>query len=114
MRAPSAPRRSSHSSNYSQRSHKSHHSGHSHDSRRSGHSHHSDYLHRERQSSDRDRRSSDYDARRRSRSSRRERDDRDRDLPPPKRVNSHRPSWGDSIYSMFSVIKDALGPRDKY
>jgi hypothetical protein len=103
MQPPAAPRRHSHSSQHSQQSHYSHHSRKSHDSRRSKHSTHS---------SGRDRRSSEGGERRRSRDSRRSQGERD--MAPVKRVKTHRPSWGDSIYSVFSVIKDALGPRDKY
>lgn len=33
---------------------------------------------------------------------------------PMKPIKDHRPSWGDTIYSMFGVFKDALGPRDRY
>ena len=109
MQAPNNPRRHSATSTHSQRSHHSHHSHrsgkshHSHDSRRSQHSRHSD------RDVNRDRRSE--DERRRSRESRHSREEKDLEL---KRRNTHRPSWGDSIYGIFGVIKDALGPRDKY
>lgn len=103
----------------------SHRSHHSHHSKRSGRSHHSDRRDSHHTRQDRSRRYSedsyysDDVAVRRSHDSRRERERRhsvqdDRDLKPLKRTKTHRPSWGDTIYSAFNVIKDALGPRDKY
>jgi hypothetical protein len=97
MRPPPDQRRASVSSTHSR------HSTHSKHSKRSRHSrqgsHHSSRRHSE------DEYGSDRDGRRRS---------NDRDLKPIKRTSTHRPSWGDTIYGMLGVIKDALGPRDKY
>lgn len=102
-RRPSADqRRASASSTHSHRSHHSHRSGTSH---RSGHSRRSsDYRDLDRRSNERDRDRKDRD--------RRHSDDRDHK--PPKRVDSYRPSWGGTLFSMYDTIKSALGPRDKY
>ena len=107
MRPPSGSRRQSVSSTHSRHSQRSHQSHRSHRSRDSRRSHHSS---RSADARSRDRRSSELDRepdRRHSYSD-------ERDLKPPKRVKSHRPSWGDTLFGMFDVIKDALGPRDKY
>jgi hypothetical protein len=32
----------------------------------------------------------------------------------PKRVNTHRPTLGDTLFGMFDAIRCALGPRDKH
>lgn len=85
-------RRLSHSSQRSHRSHRSHgshDSRHSHGSKRSRHSRHSaDERHQGRPHHDRPKRDH------------------------PKRTNE-RPTLGDSLVSMFDLIKSALGPRDR-
>lgn len=118
-------RRASASSHHSHRSGRSRHSGRSsgqHSRRDSPHHHshhrrHSEEIRRRDYDDDEEDSDSEYDGR----SRRRERHfDRDRrysegaTLKPSKSTRDHRPSWGDTIYSMFGVIKDALGPRDKY
>ena len=110
MQPPTEPRRhSAASSAHSRRSHESHHSRPSHHSSRS---HRSSRSQRSSSSRPDKRRSDDRDRSRMDYFRRNSHDERE--LPPPKRVSSHRPSWGDTLYAMFGVMKSALGPRDKY
>lgn len=99
LRPPAEPRRHSASSTHSRRSH---------DSRRS---------HRSKRSSspdDRDRHSHDRDRERKHhRSDRHHRKDDERDLKPLKRTDTHRPSWGDTIYKLFDLVRDSLGSSDR-
>ncbi|KAK3719917.1 hypothetical protein LTR37_004040 [Vermiconidia calcicola] len=83
-------------------------------SRRSQHSHHSRNSppsHRSRRSSDHERLSHDKDRKKKYAGSKHSDDETDYKM---KRTKTHRPTWGDSLFSMFDVVKSALGPRDKY
>ncbi len=105
MRPPIDERRASIGSNHSRHSHHSGHHDHHHQSRRGSYrSHH-------RTSED------EYDAGRHSHDSHRQRERRHSDggeVSHSKRKEQPRPTWGDSIYGVLGIIKDALGPRDKY
>ncbi|KAK3047432.1 hypothetical protein LTR09_011180 [Extremus antarcticus] len=108
MRPPRDTRRASatsthsHRSGRSDRSHRSHHSSGRRDSQRPAPRRHSEVP---RYSDDND--DSDDEGERRRRHS----EGGERKPKPPK---PHRPTWGDTVYGMFGIIKDALGPRDKY
>ncbi|KAK3717604.1 hypothetical protein LTR37_005670 [Vermiconidia calcicola] len=86
-------------------------SAHSRRSHRSHHSHNSPPSHRSRRSSDRERRSHDKDRKKKYADSKHSDDETEYKV---KRTKTHRPTWGDSLFSMFGVVKGALGPRDKY
>ncbi|KAK5170271.1 uncharacterized protein LTR77_004858 [Saxophila tyrrhenica] len=97
---PVDPRRPSASSTHSRHSGKSRHS----------HGRRDSHQPRRRHSED------SYDDDDMTHDERRERDRRHSagpEVKPVKRTKTHRPTLGDSVYSMFGVIKDALGPRDK-
>lgn len=89
------PSYASQRSRHSYESRHSHDSRHSRDSRRSRHSKHSSYD----------------DSDREERRARRRR--KEKQSSHPNRTNE-RPTMVDSIYSMFGLLKSALGPRDKY
>jgi len=119
-------RRPSHSSQRSAHSHhsrRSHESRLSHESRRSHRSHHSadeGHHHHQRHHHDDDEPSEDHRHHHRHSS-----DDVPSDLrdgehhrsgagKSSKKQKEHRPTVGDSMWSVLSVLKSALGPRDKY
>jgi hypothetical protein len=93
-------RRHSASSQHSRRSHDSHRSRDSHRSHKSHHSHRTS--------------SEEPEKRHRHHERERRRSDSYYDKKPVKRADTHRPTIGDSIFSLFGTLKGALGPRDKY
>lgn len=109
MRPPQDTRRASatsthsHHSGRSDRSHRSHHSSGRRDSNRPAPRRHSEVP----------RYSDDEDSEDERESHRRHSEGGER-KPRAKPPKPHRPTWGDTVYGMFGVIKDALGPRDKY